>query len=145
MCPIVFGLERDDEVVGGDQRHPGAEAEVRRAIYQYKIIFSPHTIEPRPEDGLVLVRCLEGAWQVEVVHLARPGDQVDPLDPGRMDDLLGVGVFAAVDRGQRPRRVEPSGRERPPETLAQAELRVAVHQQDAFAQLAKRPSKMMAC
>ena len=73
------------------------------------------------------VRC--GSGTLKLVARFEPGQDVDAVDPGGLDDRGGVGLLAAEDRGNRLGRVELAGGKRTPEALGEACLGVVVDEQ----------------
>ena len=100
LRPVVLGLERDDQVVARHQGGPATEVEVRRAVDHHEVVRS--RTSSRKNGGSLELRV--GQVRVGDVVAGRApgaGDQVDPGDPGRVDDLLWVREVARVDGGDR--------------------------------------------
>jgi hypothetical protein len=104
-------------MIGRNQGGPGAQVEVRGAVDQDEVVAVPDVGEEGPEASLRLGWGFERPRDVEVGRLPRAGNQVDAVNPGGLDDLLGEWVEAGVDGGDGRGRVEAGRRDRSPEAL----------------------------
>ena len=75
---VILGLERDDQEVAGDQRGPGAEMEIRRAVDQDQVVAVAHRLDDVPEADLQIAVGRPRLGVVVLHGVPRAGHQVDP-------------------------------------------------------------------